>query len=436
MEHDSTLIKPSRGSNIQLWLKPALILIVFFGIAQSVRVAWKELSSTHARSQLQIEKLKSELDRAPQSKKILLLEEIEIIEKGQFAFSNIHWGLIAAAVPVTMFAIIPAAIFWWITLRRFGYRLPFIFTQSAYANGSLGKYVPGKAMVLILRAGALRHKNVPIPTTIVTIFVETLTSLAVAGAIGAITVSFLNPPQWLLWTALLTSAVTIIPTLPPLFQQVIRLLTKLKHIRLSIPLTNALTWGNMLTGWLLFAIGWIAMGISLWIISESVRSTPLLKNIQNSLSSAASTFDLQTSPRFNRSITNKADIADSTTKRMSQAVTESVAESEVAKLNSDKSTSQRSVTSFYLCIACIAATSISFVAGFLSMLPGGAGVRELVVTILLAPSLGYAPALAVAVLFRLVNLTSELLVAVFFKALLGRSDTPEPLTASVRSDGV
>ncbi len=41
---------------------------------------------------------------------------------------------------------------WWITLARFGHPLPALATQSAYSVGSLGKYVPGKAMVLILRA--------------------------------------------------------------------------------------------------------------------------------------------------------------------------------------------------------------------------------------------------------------------------------------------
>ncbi|MFN9911294.1 MAG: hypothetical protein ACK53L_01850, partial [Pirellulaceae bacterium] len=51
------------------------------------------------------------------------------------------------------------------------------------------------------------------------------------------------------------------------------------------------------------------------------------------------------------------------------------------------------------------------VIGFLSMLPGGAGARELVVTLLLAPAIGYAPALAAAVIYRIVTLTAELLLA-------------------------
>ena len=68
-------------------------------------------------------------------------------------------------------------------------------------------------------------------------------------------------------------------------------------------------------------------------------------------------------------------------------------------------------TSLQLWILCIATASLAFVIGFLSMLPGGAGVRELVVTVLLAPIVGYAPALAAAVLYRITNLVAELAMA-------------------------
>ncbi len=60
-------------------------------------------------------------------------------------------------------------------------------------------------------------------------------------------------------------------------------------------------------------------------------------------------------------------------------------------------------------LSCIAAATLSVVAGFVSMLPGGAGVRELVVTLVLAPTIGSAPALAVAVWMRLVSLAAEIL---------------------------
>jgi uncharacterized membrane protein YbhN (UPF0104 family) len=61
-----------------------------------------------------------------------------------------------------------------------------------------------------------------------------------------------------------------------------------------------------------------------------------------------------------------------------------------------------------LLTACVA---LAVVAGFLSLIPGGAGVRELVVTTLLAPMYGNAIAVSAAVLLRLIWLLSELVIS-------------------------
>jgi hypothetical protein len=60
----------------------------------------------------------------------------------------------------------------------------------------------------------------------------------------------------------------------------------------------------------------------------------------------------------------------------------------------------------------VATVAFAVVAGFASMLPGGLGVRDLLLTELLAPICGPANALIAAVLMRLVWLVSELAVCV------------------------
>jgi hypothetical protein len=62
-------------------------------------------------------------------------------------------------------------------------------------------------------------------------------------------------------------------------------------------------------------------------------------------------------------------------------------------------------------IVCLAAVSLAMVAGFLSLLPGGVGVREYVVLTLLAPAVGTVAALVSAVLLRLCWLAAELVAA-------------------------
>jgi len=104
----------------------------------------------------------------------------------------------------------------------------------------------------------------------------------------------------------------------------------------------------------LFTVGWLCMGTSLWVLCEAIRQS------------------MEIDP---------------------------------------SGTATAPVASLKLWWICVAASCLGFVIGFLSMLPGGAGAREVVVTMLLAPAIGYAPALAAAVLYRISSLIAELLVA-------------------------
>jgi len=59
----------------------------------------------------------------------------------------------------------------------------------------------------------------------------------------------------------------------------------------------------------------------------------------------------------------------------------------------------------------VASVSLAMVAGFLSLIPGGAAVREAVLAELLVPHFGEVTALVSALLLRLVWLASELLIS-------------------------
>ena len=59
----------------------------------------------------------------------------------------------------------------------------------------------------------------------------------------------------------------------------------------------------------------------------------------------------------------------------------------------------------------LAAVALATVGGFVSLIPGGIGVRELVIIPLLAPRYSTAVALVAALLIRLVWIMSELLVS-------------------------
>jgi uncharacterized membrane protein YbhN (UPF0104 family) len=61
--------------------------------------------------------------------------------------------------------------------------------------------------------------------------------------------------------------------------------------------------------------------------------------------------------------------------------------------------------------ASVAAIALAMVAGFVSLLPGGAGVRELTLALILGPVVGQSQALLAAILARGVFLVVEVAAA-------------------------
>ncbi len=357
MTHDSTPARVSWGSVLKKGVKPLLALIVVLGIAQAIRLAWIDLHRTQEKAQQRIVEIEARLGGTDEAKRAELESEIASIKASLFSFKRVRWWIAVSSIPISCFSLFPAGIYWWLTLRQFGRSVPFVPTMSAYTVGGLGKYVPGKAMVLILRSAAMQKEGVPIAVSLVSIFIETLMMLAAGGGLGTLALSSLSIPNWLRWILVGTSIVSIIPILPPIFNRLLRFISQYRHFKLPKKLAEAMTWRFVGEGWLLSLLGQLVMGASLWVICESMRGM-------------------------------------------------SAGDSSGALVDS--------VSNWRLLVACFAATSMGFVIGFLSMLPGGAGARELAVTLVLAPVLGYAPALAAAVLFRVSALLGDLITSLIF----------------------
>ena len=351
---DSTQQSSLWGHILKRAIKPLLIVIVILGIGQSVRLAYRDMRVAQARAYTRIVQLQQTLTTASKEDAVAIEAEIAKIEQTQRSVENIHWGIASWSIAFSFAALIPPAVYWWLTLRNFEHDVDFFSTLSIYSAGNLGKYVPGKAMVLVLRSGAMQQRGVQISTSIVSIFIETLSSLSVGGALGALSIASLDPPPWLMAAAMGAAVVALVPTIPPVFRRLLVVLTKYRHLRLPKKLATAMSWRLVGGGWLLFILAWLLMGSSLWIICEAIRDSIAI------------------------------DVIDG---------------------------ENFSISSIKLWWICVAASCLGFVVGFLSMLPGGAGVREVVVTMLLAPAIGYAPALVAAVLYRVSNLIAELSMA-------------------------
>ena len=253
-----------------------------------------------------------------------------------------------------LLAMVPSVLFWHRVLRVLGQEAGFFKTLRAYYIGHLGKYVPGKALVVVLRAGMVRGERVNVGVAAATVFVETLTMMASGSFIAAALVAILYHEHWVYVVgAIICMLAAGLPTLPPVFAYLARLTRIDRGAREAGVDLQRIDYGTLLFGWLGTGIGWFISGLSLWATLRAMGETSL------------------------------GPIDD---------------------------------LSFLTMIV-----SISVVAGFISMIPGGLGSRDLVMLELLGLRLPASVAVVSTVLFRLVWLGAELVISAILYPLRSQS---------------
>jgi uncharacterized membrane protein YbhN (UPF0104 family) len=228
-----------------------------------------------------------------------------------------------------------------------GQRPQLLETLRAYYAGHLGKYVPGKAMVVVIRTALLHQRQVDPAVAAVSVFAETLTMMAVGAFLAALILSiFFASHVGLLLLAIFLMLLSGVPTWPPVFRFLVRRF-RVSVVRPNVELAlQGFSWRVMFLGWAANMLGWGIMGLSYWAV---LRALPI---------------DLTLDPWYE------------------------------------------------LWPRLTASVSLAVVAGFLSLLPGGLGVRELVLDELMTEPFGSMVALVSAVLLRFVWLLAELTVSV------------------------
>ncbi len=252
------------------------------------------------------------------------------------------WLVVAGGLYLV--GLLPSALFWHKTLLTLGQDPTWFSTFRAYYIGHLGKYLPGKALVVVLRVALLRP-NVPVAHAAMSVLYETLMMMAIGGLVaGGLLLLFWQDHGLLLVLAIGLALGAALPVLPPVFVRLARFARVGRLHPELIDRVEAMTLRSRALGLLGVAGGWVVLGMSLsaTLYGLGLSSSPLGQDL----------------PRQ------------------------------------------------------IAAVALSVVAGFLSLLPGGLGVREWVLMELLLPVLPDATtALAVALVLRLVWLVSELAIS-------------------------
>ena len=146
--------------------------------------------------------------------------------------------------------------------------------QRAYFVSQLGKYVPGKAWVILIRCALVDSQITKAPVVIASTFYETLVMMA-AGSMMAL-VALLSAGSARLGVMTLSGGLVTglsLAALPPVFRRLTAWTARSFQKTDATPLT-VVTYTTWLQGFQYSLLGWIAVGLSLFAISSSL-SIPL-----------------------------------------------------------------------------------------------------------------------------------------------------------------
>lgn len=288
---------------------------------------------------------------------------------------QIDWKYLVAAAFVSQLSWLPSTWFWQRLIEILGEqnlaRYPLI---RAYFCGSLGKYVPGKAAVILVRSALARKHGVSFVRASIASIVEAGAVMLVGCVVTIVFAVTIMPPAavpaWFIeavprestsWSGLVLAVVILVLAMPVvavpanwIFQKITRIVQKRslqKRLEEGAPSEEAgdgepnaqsiekLTWQFLVAAALMFALSWVGHGLSLLLVLRSMNP-------------------------------------------------------EIVSLNAWVITTA----------AAAAGTSIGFFAVFA---PGGLAVREGLIITMLAPSMGGPIAVAAAGLYRLASLIAE-----------------------------
>ncbi|MCS7303674.1 MAG: flippase-like domain-containing protein [Thermoguttaceae bacterium] len=190
-----------------------------------------------------------------------LQEGWEELQQGHW---RLRWGWLVLSGGVYLFGLLGPALFWYQVLHRLGQKPHLAESLRAYYISHLGKYVPGKAMVILLRAGLIFGQRVQLAMAAVSTFIETLTMMAVGAFLAlAILLAQFREHPWLMLSALGLMVVSGLPTLPWVVRFILGWLRWPQNGRTIQEAVGQYRLSTMLLGWVYMAFCWAVLGLSL-----------------------------------------------------------------------------------------------------------------------------------------------------------------------------
>lgn len=163
--------------------------------------------------------------------------------------------------------------FWWQLLRSQGANVRWRQGVGAYFISQLGKYVPGKIWVIVMRVSLLGG-NIPRRVVIVTGIYETLTSMAAGSTLGAALFPYLTGGQSVLQGGTLAlGGIAAVPFLAALVNNLAARLAKKRHDPDAPSIPAPPLW-LLALGLLQASVGWCLLAVSLRCVLMGVVPRP------------------------------------------------------------------------------------------------------------------------------------------------------------------
>jgi len=206
-------------------------------------------------------------------------DEIQQASLGQIQAGWLVWSGVAYAA-----GWLPSVWFWHRMMRALGGRVRFRDSARAYYCGHLGKYVPGKAMVLVIRSAMMAQRGSSAWAAALTAAYETLTLMGTGVAVGAALAPLLFDdsqtagwPAWIVWMigqpllpplAVLAACALALPVVSRILSRIAARWTppQMQETGQAPGIPTRLIAEGMLT----FVVSWLLQGLSLGLTLRGV----------------------------------------------------------------------------------------------------------------------------------------------------------------------
>jgi uncharacterized membrane protein YbhN (UPF0104 family) len=153
--------------------------------------------------------------------------------------------------------------YWTRLLRATGSETATWRILKAYFVSQLGKYVPGKALAIVIRVMLIRHHGVRPEVAAITATYETLTVMAAGAMLTAVLMPFVQTEAGQLWWKILALLVLVgIPILPDVFNRLAYRAAR-PFLSSQAPPIPRLASSHLVSGVIQASIGWVFLGCSL-----------------------------------------------------------------------------------------------------------------------------------------------------------------------------